>query len=97
MPSDPSIPSSTFRLYASRFPLKLIQNRPEGESVAGTSGAGNVTMADDVLQRNVVTVFQAATELNQGGNLLRARSDRPLFPGWVIFAAKITHDRNSQV
>jgi hypothetical protein len=44
--------------------LKLIENRPEGKSVAGASGAGNVTMADDVLQGNVVTVFQAATELN---------------------------------
>jgi hypothetical protein len=54
-------------------------------------------MADDVLQGNVVTVFQAATELNEGRNLLRARSDRPLFSGWVIFAAEITHDRNSQV
>ena len=49
------------RLAAS---LKMIQNEPEGKSVAGTSRAGNVTMADDVLQGNVVTVFQAATELN---------------------------------
>src|ERR1700731_730499 len=97
MPSDASSPSSTFRLYASRFPLKLIQNRPEGKSIAGTSGAGNVTMADDGLQGNVVTVFQTATELNEGGNLLRARSDWPLFSGWVIFAAEITHDRNSQI
>src|ERR1700738_651933 len=97
MTSDASSPSSTFRLYASRFPLKLIQNRSERKSVAGTSGAGNVTMADDVLQGNVVTVFQAATQLNEGGNLLRARSGRPLFPGWVIFAAEITHDRNSQI
>src|SRR3981081_1086156 len=97
MPSDASSTSSTCRLDASRFPLKLIQNRPEGKSVAGTSGAGNITMADDVLQGNVVTVFQAATELNEGGNLLRARSDRPLFSGWVIFTAEITHERNSQV
>src|ERR1700736_2853511 len=97
MPSEASSPSSTFRFYVSRFPLKLIQNRPEGKSVAGTSRAGNVAMADDVLQGNVVTVFQAATELNEGGNLLRARSGRPLFSGWVIFAAEITHDRNSQV
>src|ERR1700693_1486984 len=97
MPSDASSPSSTFRLYASRFLLKLIQNRPEGKSVAGTSGAGNVTMADDVLQGNVVTVFQPATELNERGNLLRTRCDRSLFPGWVIFAAEIPHDRNSHV
>jgi hypothetical protein len=77
--------------------LELIQDRPEGKSVSGTFGAGNISMANDVLQRNVVTVFQSPTELNQGGNLLRGWSGRPLFSGWVIFAAEITHDRNSQV
>jgi hypothetical protein len=49
-------------------------------------------MANDVLQGNVVTIFQPPTKLNEGGDLLRAWSSRPLFPGWVIFAAEITHD-----
>jgi hypothetical protein len=77
--------------------LELIQDGPEGKPVAGTFGAGNITVANDVLQRNVVMIFQPPTELNQGGNLLRGWSGRPFFPGWVICAAEITHDRNSQV
>ena len=80
------------RLYASRSRYELIQNRPVGKPVAGTFGPGNITMANDVLQGNVVTVFQPPTELNEGGDLLRAWSSRPLFPSWVIFAAEIAHD-----
>ena len=49
-------------------------------------------MANDVLQGNVVTVFQALTQLKEGGDLLRARSSRPFCPGWIIFAAEIAHD-----
>ena len=80
------------RLSASGSRYELIQNRPEGKTVAGTLGAGNITMANDVLQGNVVTVFQPLTQLKEGGDLLRARSSRPFFPGWIIFAAEIADD-----
>jgi len=49
-------------------------------------------MANDVLQGNLVTVFQPLTQLKEGGDLLRARSSRPFFPGWIIFAAEIADD-----
>jgi hypothetical protein len=92
MSSDALGASSTPRVYATWSPLKLIENRPEGKPVAGTFGAGNITMANDVLQGNVVTVFQSPTELNERGDLLRAWCGRPLFPGWIIFAAEVTHN-----
>ena len=79
------------RLYASGSIYELIQNRPEGKLVAGTFGTGNITMANDVLQGNVVTVFQPPTELNEGGDLLRAWSSRPFSPSWVVFAAEIAY------
>ena len=76
-------------LYAPGARYELIENRPEGKPVAGTLGAGNIAMANDVLQGNVVTVFQPPTELNEGGNLFRAGCSRSFFPGWIIFAAEI--------
>ena len=80
-----------------RSSLELIQDRPKGKPVAGTFSAGNITMANDVLQRDVVTVFQPPTELNERGNLLRGWSHRTLFPGGVIVAAEITHNRDPKV
>jgi hypothetical protein len=72
--------------------LELVQDRPEGKKVARTFRAGDIAMPNDMLQRNVVTVFQLPTELNEGGNLLRGWSGRSLFAGWVIFAAEIAHE-----
>ena len=80
------------RLSASGSGFELIQNRPKGKPVAGTFGAGNIAVANDVLQGNVVTVLQPLTELNEGSDLLRGWSNWSLFPAWVIFAAEIAHD-----
>src|SRR5882672_8318457 len=72
MRSDPSGPSSMPPLYDPRSLLQLLQNRCEGESIARTCSTGDVTVAHDVLQGNVITVFQPPTEPNQGSKLLRA-------------------------
>ena len=77
--------------------LELPQKRVKRKSVTRTSRAGNVTVAHDVLQRDVVPVRKSQTKVNQGIHLLFAWLDRTFFPSWVIFAAEITDQRDSQV